>query len=84
MPGMREKRVDTIVPGAVLLLEIAKLFSIERLEVAQTGLREGLLSGAAAALAAGRDLAEWRQEELDSTACDGHLPSLPLSDHASV
>jgi exopolyphosphatase/pppGpp-phosphohydrolase len=84
LPGMRPKRVDTIVPGAVLLLEIMRLFGIERLEVSQTGLREGLFSEAAAAYAAGRDLCEWRSAMLDSAACDGHLPLLPLSDAASV
>lgn len=78
--GMSEKRVDTVVPGAVLLLEVARLLGVTRLEVAQTGLREGLLCEAADALAAGCDLATWRAADgLDGAACDGHLPLLPLA-----
>jgi exopolyphosphatase/pppGpp-phosphohydrolase len=41
---MKRKRVDLIIPGAILLLEFMNLFQVELMCASETGLREGLVA----------------------------------------
>lgn len=44
LPGIKRKRVDAIVPGAILLYELMNYFSIDELAASVTGLREGIVA----------------------------------------
>mmetsp|Transcript_6429 Transcript_6429/g.17981 ORF Transcript_6429/g.17981 Transcript_6429/m.17981 type:complete len:658 (-) Transcript_6429:58-2031(-) len=50
LPGMTEKRESTIVPGALLLLELFKALSIRVMKVSPTALREGAVVDAVSSL----------------------------------
>lgn len=42
--AMKKKRVDAVVPGAILLLEMMNLLGIDDMAASITGLREGVVS----------------------------------------
>jgi exopolyphosphatase/guanosine-5'-triphosphate,3'-diphosphate pyrophosphatase len=43
VPGMEEKRVDIILPGTILLDELARIFGVEDFFVTECSLRDGIL-----------------------------------------
>lgn len=46
IPGMEKRRLEIIVTGSILLLEIMDFFGIERISTSSSGLRDGLLAWA--------------------------------------
>lgn len=44
LPHMKRKRVDAIVPGSILLLEVMNLLEVDDIAASVTGLREGIVS----------------------------------------
>lgn len=40
---MKTKRVDLVIPGAILLLEVMSLLGVEHMAASETGLREGIV-----------------------------------------
>jgi exopolyphosphatase/pppGpp-phosphohydrolase len=81
MPGMKKQRVDGVVPGAVLLLELMRFFGVEHMAASNTGLREGIV---AAYLRTYSDIAPMDRGSSDSSAGEGgqgqHVPAGPVHD----
>ena len=44
LPQMKRKRVDAVVPGAILLLEVMNLLEVDDIAASVTGLREGIVT----------------------------------------
>ena len=60
---MKKKRVDLVIPGAILLLEVMTLLGIEHMAASETGLREGIAAAYLAPVAMP-----------GAQAQDGHVP----------
>ena len=86
MPGMKGKKVDAIVPGTIMLLELMRFLGVEHIAACKTGLREGLVaaylrtyseivpsesSGSSSEGGFGHDR---RMRQPDAVVRDGHVP----------